>query len=146
MDFIAENMAAILAVVTSICGTGVAIVSFVKMLKSEKRTVTRLVKAETDVKITREGIVQGFKEAIVTKDLKISINKQVEKILTEYNAKLVEEIRKNEERRTKMMYWCLKTLDYTAAADKLTVEQKAEINELLAMIADEEQIVDTTIV
>ena len=38
-----------------------------------------------------------------------------------------------------MVYWAIKVLSYTAAYDKLTVEQKTEIDELLAMIADDEK-------
>lgn len=143
MDVIADNLGVIFAAITAICGAVVSIFSFLKALKSEKRTKAELTRTNTDVVITREGIVQAFKSAVVTKDLKISINGQVENILGEWADKILAIIAKNEERRTKMIYWVLKILDYTAASDKLTTEQRSEINELLAMIADEEQIVDT---
>lgn len=154
MDYLAENMTAIFTVITSICGAVIAITSFLKAMKSEKRTRLQLSQTEEDLRrsldkntqdviITREGIVQGFKDAIVTKDLKISINKQVEKVLNEGLTKIAELIAKHEAYRTKVAYWNLRILEYTAASDKLTTEQKSEIYELLAMIADEEQIVDT---
>lgn len=156
MDFLAEYMATILAAITSFTGMLIAITSFVKSLKSEGRVKNELkatmetVKNEMDaamnaVKITREGIVQGFKEAVVTKDVKVSINKEVKRILDDRLDVFYKEIVKSEERRTKMMYWVLKILDWTAASGKLTNEQRSEIEELLALIAEEEQIVDTTI-
>lgn len=145
MDYLAENAAAIVAALTAIGGAIVTLVSFMKALKSERRTKTQIDKNTKDIIITREGIVQGFKDAVVTKDLKVSINKHVEKILDNKFDKLLEIISKNEERRTKLAYWSLKVLEYTAAFDKFTTEEKSEIYELLAMIDEEEQIVETAI-
>lgn len=145
MDFLVDNLATILAIVTAVCGATISVVSFLKSLKSEKRTKTSLADARQDIVITRQGIVQGFKEAIVTKDLKISINNQVKEVLTTELDEFKKALAVSEARRTKMAYWCLRILHYTAASDKLTTERKSEIDELLAMIADEEQIVDTYI-
>jgi hypothetical protein len=75
--------------------------------------------------------------------VKVSVNNQVKKILDDKFQVIVDTISKNEEKRTKMMYWVLKILRYTAASDKLTTEQQSEIDEVMAMIADDETIVDT---
>lgn len=145
MDFLTQHMAAIFATIGSVSAALISITSFVKALKSERRTHQELSKSKKDIKVTREGIVQAFKDAVVTKDLKVSINKEVKKILREECEKMMALVTRAEERRTKMTYWCLKILDWTAASNKLTTEQKAEIDELMAMIADEEQIVDTEV-
>ena len=145
MDFLTQYAAAILAAIGSGSAALISITSFIKALKSERRAYQELSKNKRDIKITREGIVQAFKDAVVTKDLKISINKEVKKILQEEYEKMMALVTRAEERRTKMAYWCLKILNWTAASNKLTTEQKSEIDELLAMIADEEQIVDTEV-
>lgn len=143
MDFLTQYLAAISAAITAAAGAIISIVSFVKSIKSERRTISELAASKKDIKITREGIVQAFKDSVVTKDLKVSVNKEVRKILGEELEKMRETVAKSEERRTKMVYWCLQILDWTAAANKMTPEQHAEIKELLAEIAEEEQIVDT---
>ena len=143
MEYLAEHMAQILAIVTAVTSLLITITTFIKVLKSEARTTGRLSNFAEDVKVTRAGIVQGFKDAVVTKDLKVSINKQVEKILDARLDEFLKKITKSEEIRTKMAYWNLKILAWTAAYNKLTNEEKAEISELMALIAEEEQIVET---
>lgn len=143
MEWILANYEKIVAVIIQVISLVVATTSFIKVLSSEKRTVSKLSKFENDVAITRAGIVQAFKESIVTKDVKVSVNNQVKKVLHEELEILKKEIRNSEERRTKMNFWVLKILSWTAAANKLTLEQQTDINELLALIAEEEQIVET---
>ena len=146
MDFLVEHMGAILTAIIAASGAIISTTSFIKSLKSEKRTAFEIASTKKDVKITREGIVQAFKDSVVTKDVKVSVNNQVAKILDEKFEKFEKAINKSEERKTKMTYWCLKILEYTAASGKLTPEQKEEVKELMAMIAEEEQIVDTDVV
>lgn len=154
MDFIVNNYGTILAAIGTLCSAVIAITSMVKALHSEKRVKAELMNVVSHVQtelnqmgdtvtITRQGIVQAFKDAVVTKDIKVSINNQVKKILDEELTKFQEVINKSETRKTQMVYWAIKVLSYTAAYDKLTVEQKTEIDELLAMIADDEKLIDT---
>lgn len=156
MDFLAENLDKIVLIVTNICGAIISATLFLKSISSEKRVKkelaaiidavgTELANANQNVKITREGIVQAFKDTVVTKDIKVSINTQVKKILDERLDKFVKVMIDKEDRRTQMMYYILKILDWTAASGKLTVEQRGEIDELLAMIGEDERIVDTEV-
>lgn len=143
MDWLVNNYDTILSIITAVTGAVIATTAFVKSLKSEKRVANQLVSLKNDVTITRGGIVQAFKEAVVTKDVKVSVNGQVRQVIGEEMAKVVNIVQKGEERRTKMMYWTLKIVSWTAAANKLTVEQQSEVAELMAWIAEEEQIIDT---
>lgn len=156
MDFITEYGPQIMTIIGTVASMIVAITSFVKSLKSETRTLNTVAENRTeydarlkalaeDVKVTRAGIVQGFKEAVVTKDVKVSVNSQVKKILDEKMQAVIDVVKKNEEKRTKMTYWMLKILRNTAAADKLTVEQQSEVDEVMAMIAEDETIIDTLV-
>lgn len=154
MDLFAEYYPQILNIVTQVTMAIVAITAFVKSLKSEKRVVGQLMQAATNmsdwrkelenkVTITRAGIVQGFKEAVVTKDIKVSINTQVQKILDEKLNAFMNEVKRREEQRTQLTYWTLKVLRHTAAFNALTTEQQSELDEVMALIAEEDKIVDT---
>ena len=154
MDILTEYYTQILYVIGTITTAIIAITSFIKALKSESRVTTNVdtmlssVKKEMalldeKVTITRAGIVQGFKDAVVTKDVKVSVNSQVKKLLDEHKQEILAIVNKSEARKTQLTYWALKILRYTAAFDKLTVEQQSELEEVMALIADDEQIVDT---
>lgn len=143
MEWVANNYEAILSIITAVIGAVVAVTAFIKALKSETRVTNQMAALKGDVTITRAGVVQAFKDAVVPKELKVSINKQVRQIISEEMAKVLEVVRKSEERRTKMNYWVLRILSWTAASNKLTVEEQSEVNELLALIAEEDQIVET---
>ena len=156
MELITEYMPQILTIIGTIASAVIAITSLVKALQSEKRVTTDVAQTKLavnekiktfgeDIKITRAGIVQGFKDAVITKDLKVSINNQVKKIIDERMDKITELITKNEEKRTKLTYWSLHILKNTAAFDKLTVEQQSELDEVMALIAEDEKIVETII-
>lgn len=154
MEFITEYITEILSIVGTIASAAIALTSLLKALKSEKRVNLDVAEAKSAVneqllgfseaiKVTRAGIVQGFKDAVITKDLKVSVNTQVEKLINTQMDKVIEIIKKGEERRTQLTYWALKVLKYTAAYDKLTVEQQSELDEVMALIAEDERIVDT---
>lgn len=154
MDWLKNNIDLLVTIIGAVTTFTIAITSLLKVIKSEKRTTARLDRrdrevserldiADTNVKITREGIVQAFKGAIVPNDLKISINKQVEKVMDRKFSEILDELKKNEEQRTKLTYWAVRILEHTAASDKLTVEQKAELYDTLTLIANDEQIIDT---
>jgi len=156
MELITEYYAQILEIIGKITVAIVAITAFIKSLQSEKRAITtvntvvdgvknEMAALDNKVTVTRAGIVQGFKDAVITKDLKVSINSQVKKILDENKTEMLDIVTKSEERRTNMVYWALKILRYTAAFDKLTVEQQSELEETMALIAEDEKIVDTII-
>lgn len=123
----------------------VSVVSLIKALKSEKRTKKELNKARRDVEITQAGIVEAFKKSVITKDVKVSINKQVERVLDQKFEKFEDRLNLKDAQRTQMTYWCIRILQHTAAANKLTMEQQAELEELLLLVSADEQIVDTFI-
>lgn len=154
MDFIMQYGDEILVIIGSITSAVVAITSFIKALKSENRVTTtvntvvngirtEMKKLDERVTVTRQGIVQGFKDAVVTKDVKVSINNQVKLILEDFKKDILAEVKRQNQERTQMTYWALKILRYTAAYDKLTVEQQTELDEVMALIAEDEKIVDT---
>lgn len=154
MDIIIEYGEKIVQWLATISAFVVSVTMFVKSLKSETRVTdaftafktavnNEVTALDTKVNITRQGIVQGFKDAVVTKDVKVSVNSQVKKIIDEKMDTLITVVKKNEEKRTKIAYWNLKILANTAAYDKLTVEQRGELQEVMADIAEDETIVDT---
>lgn len=157
INTITQYLTTILVALSMATPTILAITTFIKSLKGEKRvkqemttfwntlvdeTSERYRELSQATKITREGIVQAFKDTVITKDLKVSINTQVRKILADGLDEFKLEIARREAQRTRLTYWAVRILAWTAAAGKLTPEQQSEVNELLALIAEDERVVD----
>jgi|LGOV01.1.fsa_nt_gb hypothetical protein len=135
-EIIVQNLAAILAAITGICGAIISIVAFGLSLKSQKKT-------RGDVAITRQGIVEGFKNAVVPTNVQVSLNRQVEKMLSEFRTEMIGAIKIEQDTRTKMTYWLLHILAETVSYNKLSKAQKGEIAQLLALVTDDERQLDT---
>lgn len=108
------------------------IVRTVKLNKKIDKTVDEKIgKVQEDIVITQEGVIQAFKQAILGNDFKISINNQIDKKLTDFAEKLISTIKENEELRTRLTVLTAIILKNTAAYNKLTDEEKGEMNVLI---------------
>lgn len=108
------------------------IVRTIKLNKKIDKTVDEKIgKVQEDIVITQEGVIQAFKQAILGNDFKISINNQIDKKLTDFAEKLISTIKENEELRTRLTVLTAIILKNTAAYNKLTDEEKGEMNVLI---------------
>lgn len=108
------------------------IVKTIKLNKKIDKTVDEKIgKVQEDIVITQEGVIQAFKQAILGNDFKISINNQIDKKLTDFAEKLISTIKENEELRTRLTVLTAIILKNTAAYNKLTDEEKGEMNVLV---------------
>ena len=108
------------------------IVKTIKLNKKIDKTVDEKIgKVQEDIVITQEGVIQAFKQAILGNDFKISINNQIDKKLTDLAEKLISTIKENEELRTRLTVLTAIILKNTAAYNKLTDEEKGEMNVLV---------------
>ena len=108
------------------------IVKTIKLNKKIDKTVDEKIgKVQEDIVITQEGVIQAFKQAILGNDFKISINNQIDKKLTDLAEKLISTIKENEELRTRLTVLTAIILKNTAAYNKLTDEEKGEMNLLV---------------
>lgn len=108
------------------------IVKTTKLNKKIDKTVDEKIgKVQEDIVITQEGVIQAFKQAILGNDFKISINNQIDKKLTDLAEKLISTVKENEELRTRLTVLTAIILKNTAAYNKLTDEEKGEMNVLV---------------
>ena len=128
---------------------GADILAIIIALGSMAAAVTQIVKAHNlnkqnrqDIQITREGIVNAFKQAKIPSELKIEISNQVDKKLTDFTNKVITIIKEKEELRDQATLMILKILDYTAASNKLSEEEKAKVEDIKKLISNEDKTVD----
>lgn len=118
-----------------------AIYNLIRLLKLGKKTDNTLADFGKQLEVHKSAIIEGFKAAKIPNELKVSLANKVDIALNNAVNKLIEEVKNGEELRTKVMVQCLKILQYTAAAGKLTAEEKAEMEDYLKLLTDK----DTTI-
>lgn len=132
----------LLSIIISAGALAGAIYNFVKVIKLGNRTTTTLLNFGSQIDITKEAIVEGFKAARIPNELKVSLGNKLDAALDKATTKLIEIVQKNEEQRTLMMTKILKILSYTAAANKLTDEETAQINDMIRLIDDSENTIE----
>ena len=108
------------------------------MIKLGKKVKKERQLTEQDIQITREGIVEAFKTATLPNEVKVSINKQVEDILTKTRDEIIDKLKKDTELTQKAQMAILKILSFTAASAKLTDEEKAEIQKIFDVVEGKE--------
>lgn len=142
LEFITNYGADILAGIVAVAGAVTSVCAVVKMWKSEKRIKKTEEEMKEDVAITREGIVNAFKQAKIPNELKIDISNKVDKVLTDFENKVLEMFREQEQIRTALVLFCTKIMANTAAYNKLTETEKEALEELMKQISEQDKIVD----
>jgi len=128
---------------------GADILAIIVALGSMATCVTQVVKARNlsketkkDIQITREGVVQAFQKAKIPTEWKIDVSKQIDKKLQTATDKLISVVKEHEEVRDLAILSILKILDYTAASNKLSTEEKAQVEEIKAKITEIDKTID----
>lgn len=142
LDFFAQYGADILAAVVAAAGAITSVCAIIKMWKSEKRIKKTEEQTKEDIAVTREGIVQAFKQAKIPTDIKVDICKKVDKKLQEFEDKILEMFREQEQIRTGLVLFCTKIMANTAAYNKLTDKEKEALEQLMKQINEQDKVVD----
>lgn len=132
----------ILAAIVATGGAITSVCSAIKLFKSEKRIKAENAQLQEDVKVTREGIVEAFKKSKIPTELRLSISKQVDEKLEAWAEKFLIMFKEHEELRTKLAVANTQILAFTAAFNKLSVEEQTEINELIKQITDGDKVIE----
>lgn len=133
-EFINNYGAIIISIITFIGALATAIATMRNGIVANKK----ISKLNNDIQITQNGIVEAFKKAKISPELKLSISSKVDTILNEWANKSLKLIQDNEELRTKLAVANTKILSYTAAFNKLSNEEKAEINSLINEVTEKD--------
>ena len=142
LDFLAQYGSDILAGAIALAGAITSVCSTIKLWKTENRIKSEQAQTKEDIQVTREGIVQAFKQAKIPTDLKVDISNKVEKILTDFENKVLEMFREQEQLRTALVLFCTKIMANTAAYNKLTEEEKTALEQLMKQIGEEDKLVE----
>lgn len=128
---------------------GADILALIVALGSMATCIAQVIKARNiskesrqEIQITREGIVQAFQKAKIPTEWKIDVSKQIDKKLQAFADKLISIVKEHEEVRDLATLGILKILNYTAASNKLTDSERAQIEEIIAKISEEDKTVD----
>lgn len=132
VEWLEAHSASILAVIMSLCGSITSIETLIKSLNFITTLKSELGALKKDIQITREGIVEAFKEAVIPSEIKVDISKQVNKILDSAMSEFKDILINNQEIMAKMMVYMLKIMKNTAAYNKLTDEEKQVLNNLVS--------------
>ena len=135
LEFFQNYGADILALIVALGSMAACIAQVVKARNLDKET-------REAIQITREGVVQAFQKAKIPTEWKIDVSKQIDKKLQAFADKLISIVKEHEEVRDLATLSILKILDYTAASNKLTAEEKAQIEEIKAKISESDKTVD----
>lgn len=129
-----NTIVSISSLVIALCGALTAVIGVVKMLKTGKISITELGKLKQDVNLTQQGIVEAFKSVRFPTEWRVDLSKKnIETIREEFN-KLYKKLISLDEAKTKLMIYQAKILSKTAAYNKLTDDEKAELNILLEVV------------
>lgn len=142
LDFITQYGADILAALIASAGTVTSVCAVIKMWKSEKRLKKTEEQTKEDIAITREGIVQAFKQAKIPNELKLDISNKVMQVLTDFENRVLEMFREQEQIRTALVLFCTKIMANTAAYNKLTETEKEALEQLMKQISEQDKTVD----
>lgn len=134
IEWIEAHVADILAVVVAISGCLTSICTLVKSLNLGKGVNSQIEKLESDIEVTREGIVNAFTQAQFPTQWRVDLSKQVNNVLAKYLDELTETIGSREELNLRLMQFIAYILKNTASYNKLTDEEKAELDTLLETV------------
>ena len=135
---------AILAGMTALGSLVASITGLVKVFKTNQKINAEQAKTQTEIQITREGIIEAFKAAKIPNEWKVTVSKQVEAYLTKFRDEFITMFKENEQTRDLIMISILKILNFTAASNKLTEDEKKQIDDLIKQITDEDNTIDIT--
>ena len=144
LEFFAQHGPAILAGMTALGSLVASITGLVKVFKTNQKINAEQAKTQTEIQITREGIIEAFKAAKIPNEWKVTVSKQVEAYLTKFRDEFITMFKENEQTRELIMISILKILNFTAASNKLTEDEKKQIDDLIKQITDEDNTIDIT--
>lgn len=144
LEFFAQYGADLTAILVAASGLAGSVFGLVKMFKTGKHVDKSLATTKEDIQITREGIVEAFKTAKIPSEWKVTVSNQVNTILNEWKDDFLKILEKNQAVTVEILIYSLKILKYTAAANKLSEDDKNRITDLIKQITDEDATIDVT--
>ena len=137
LEWIEANAASIgivCSVIIGICGVITALFGVVKAIKTGKVSTAQYNDLVSKIDVTQNGIVEAFKQVKFPTDWRVDLSKKVEAKFEELSEKLYSKLIAQDEAKTRLIIYMAKIISNTAAYNKLTDEEKAELNSLLTYV------------
>lgn len=132
IQFIQEHGTDILNGLLSALSVFIATNATIRSFKVDKKFNINQNQVNNAIQITRDGIVEAFKKARVGTEVKVSLTNQLDTKLAAMEKRLVSIVTRHESVRTRLALENTKILSYTAAYNKLSENEKSQLNEVLA--------------
>ena len=122
------------SVVIGLCGAVAAVASMIKAIKTGKVSTAQYNELKDQIGITQQGIVEAFKQVKFPTTWKVDLSKNFDAKFEELGNKLYNKLVHQDEAKTRLMIFMAKILSNTAAYNKLTDDEKAELASLLTVV------------
>ena len=142
LEFLSNHGVEITAIITALGGAIGAVVSLIQVFKNNRKINKNNELTKQDIKITREGIVEAFKSAKIPNEWKISVSTQVNKMLVNFRDEFIKLYKENAEMSNKLLAISAKVLSFTAASEKLTADEKKQLQDLILLLNKEDYTID----
>jgi hypothetical protein len=130
----ASTIGIICSIIIGLCSAIAAVASMFKAINTGKVNAANYNELKNQIVITKEGIVNAFEQAKFPTNWRIDLSKKVEAKFDELSNKLYDRLTKSDEAKTKLMIYLAKIISNTAAYNKLTDEEKADLTSLLTIV------------
>ena len=137
LQWIEANSAAIgilCSVVIGLCGAVAAVASMIKAIKTGKVSTAQYNEPKDQIGITQQGIAEAFKQVKFPTNYKDDLRKKFYDKFKELGNKLYNNLVHQKKEKTRLMIFMAKILSNTAAYNKLTDDEKAELASLLTVV------------
>ena len=146
LDWIEANatvIGLIFSIIVGACGAITAFATMIKAFNANKANKAQISELKNEIAVTQNGIVEAFKQVKFPTQWKIDLSKKVDAKFNELTDKLYSKLVNQDEAKTRLIIFMAKIMSNTAAYNKLTDDEKAELNALLTIV-NELEIYDTT--
>lgn len=122
-EWLQISPATLVAIITGGSGALVGIIAVITAIYTAK-------KARKEYQITKEGVVEGFKQAVIPQNIRLDATSLMAKYLSTVIPQLEGSLKKQVAPLATATLLMLRILANTAAANKLTDEEKAQVQQI----------------
>ena len=130
----AASIALVCSIVVGVCSAVAAVASMLKAIKTGRVTTAQYNELRDKIGVTQEGIVEAFKQVKFPTTWKVDLSKKFDAKFDELSNRLYNKLVNQDEAKTRLIIYMAKIMSNTAAYNKLTVEEKAELTSLLTIV------------
>lgn len=122
------------SVIVGFCGAVAAVASMIKAIKTGKVSTAQYTELKDQIGVTQQGIVEAFKQVKFPTTWKVDLSKKIDAKFDELGNRLYNKLVHQDEAKTRLIIFMAKIMSNTAAYNKLTDDEKAELASLLTIV------------